>query len=124
MSIWVVAEAAIVLIAVGCWRQAKNPKLAKPERMAGYTYSVYFILLAATIFLSGIALVLAAKASSITAACILAIGLSCMKHSSDPHIDPELAAFEKVFASDFIVLAISRCLTSAVVSVLCFLSRT
>src|SRR5260370_39055716 len=100
MSIWVVAEAAIVLIAVGCWRQAKNPKLTKPERMAGYTYSVYFILLAATIFLSGIALVLAAKASSITAACILSIGFFGMEQSREPPIYPVLAGSHEVVASD------------------------
>src|SRR5260370_27593177 len=118
MSIWVVAEAAIVLIAVGCWRQAKNPKLAKPERMAGYTYSVYFILLAATIFLSGIALVLAAKASSITAACILAIGLFGMQHSKDPHLDPQLAALEKLFSRHFILLAVSVRLPRALLCVI------
>jgi hypothetical protein len=42
---------------------------------SGYTFFVIFILLAATLFLTGISLVLAAKASSITAAVLLAIGL-------------------------------------------------
>ncbi len=141
MSFSAAAAAVIVLIAVGCWRQAKNPKLkfSMPERMAGYTYSVYFILLAAMIFLSGISLVLAAKASSIAAAVLLAIGLLGKKHSRDlayidfnfrrtprlqPRlVEPRLAEFEKLFAGDIILLAIALGLTSAVVWAIFLLRR-
>src|SRR5713226_108240 len=67
-SLLALGTAVLLLAAHACWTTAYESK-------EGYTFLVLFILLAATLFLTRISLVLAAKASSITAAVLLAIGL-------------------------------------------------
>jgi len=73
MSLSALAIAMLLFIAPACWMGANDP--TGDQSKAGYTFSVLFILLAATIFLTRISLVLAAKASSITATILLAIGV-------------------------------------------------
>jgi hypothetical protein len=77
MSLSALAIAILLFIAPACWMGANDP--TTDQSKAGYTFSVLFILLAATIFLTRISLVLAAKASSITAIILLAIGLLSKK---------------------------------------------
>jgi hypothetical protein len=72
MSLSALGTAILLLVAHACWT-------AEYESKEGYTFSVLFILLAATVFLTRISLVLAAKASSITAVILLAIGLLSRK---------------------------------------------
>ncbi len=146
-------QIVLAILAIGSWRQAKNPKLPNSERIADFTCSVYFTLLAVTIFLSRISLALAAKASSITAAALLAVGLFGKQASKDPrpHINAELEKrFEastvgavryagksypflaidherwensKLIASDITLLAIALGLTSAVFWAILLLRR-
>jgi hypothetical protein len=117
-------EAVIVLVAIGCWIQAKrNSKLSLPERMAGYTYSMYFICLAGVIYLSQIRLALSAKASAIAAVGLLGLGVFGRHHSKDPNIEPRLAQFEEVFSGDIILLAVALGLTSVVLWVISLLRR-
>jgi hypothetical protein len=77
MSLSALAIAILLFIAPACWMGANDPTTDRSK--FGYTVSVLFILLAATIFLTRISLVLAAKASSITAVILLAIGLLSRK---------------------------------------------
>lgn len=67
-SLSALGTAILLLVAHACWTAAYKNK-------EGYTFFVLFILLAATVSLTRISLVLAAEASSITAAVLLAIGL-------------------------------------------------
>lgn len=115
MNYLIASELMAVLLVIGCWKAASNPKLSKPERMAGYTYAVYFALLGGTIFLSGIRLTLGAKSSSVAAAILFAIGLFGKKHSRDSFLDTELAAFENIFATNLIILGLALGLTSTVI---------
>jgi hypothetical protein len=73
-SLSALAAAILLFVAPGCWMSANDPTQPLHAK-AGYTFSVLLILLAATIFLTGTSLILAAKTSSITAVSLLAIGL-------------------------------------------------
>lgn len=138
MSFSAATEVVLILIGLGfAWQAKRNHTTSK--KMSGHIISAYFVLLAATIFLAGIKLALAAKASSIIAAVLLVIGLFGMKHSRDlvyldfdsrrtPRVRPtvvdsRLAEFERVFAAHIILLAIALGLTSVIVWAILLLRR-
>src|SRR6266849_6280605 len=52
------AQIVLVLFAVASWRRAQNTKLADRKRMFSVACSAYYILAAATIFLSRVSLAL------------------------------------------------------------------
>jgi len=134
------AAGVLLFIAVAGWMYA-NDRHYPPERKAGYTFSLLFILLAANILMSRISLLLAAEVSSIAAVALLFIGLVGEKWSkrrrelrlgqtpdafSDYHGQREtgmLAALESLLAGDIKLVAVTLGLSSALVWAILLLRR-
>jgi hypothetical protein len=146
MDLSTAAQIVLVLFAVASWRRGQNPKLANRTRIFNAVCSAYYVLAAATIFLSRISLALAAKSSSIAAAVLLAFGVFGKSASKDPdpydpnvHLDGPTARFpakdfdwwwrseqwelKRLLALDTILLAIALGLTSIVVWAILFLHQ-
>jgi hypothetical protein len=70
----VVAALLLLFVAVGCWMYANN-RAYPPERKSGYMVGLLFILLAVLTLLTRAGLLVAVRASFITAVVLFGIGL-------------------------------------------------
>ncbi len=89
-----------------------SAKSFSAERIRTMMWPAFWILVGITLVFSIISLRLAGTISALVAAAGLFVGLYGKRASREPDVDPRLAAFEVVFATNFIHLALWMALVS------------
>src|SRR6266849_3179104 len=113
MVVWIVA--ILVFVSISLWKGASDRKMDLPNRMAGYTYAVYFMILGGVAFWNSGDVLRISRVLFITGAALVALGLTGSKLSEEPQTEPRLRAFEKIFASKIVILGIALTVRSGVI---------